>query len=95
MYIIIAVIGGTLVLIGIVAYFIKARMKKDSYEGEIIKMFDEVSRGEDYDETYYYLLVQTTDGTQRKVQLPKKRFEQFSMGEQIIKVQGESWPKKK
>ena len=95
MYIIVAVVAGNLALIGIVAYFIKARLKKDFYEGEIVKMFDEISKGEDYDETYYYLLVQTSDGIQKKVQLPKKKFKEFAVGEQVVKVQGETWPRKK
>jgi hypothetical protein len=92
--IIILTIVGTGLFIGIVVYFIRASVKKDAWEGEVIDKREETSTGGDYDQTYYVLYIKATDGKQRRFPLRKKLWQQFNVGDKLIKPKGETVPRK-
>lgn len=87
-------VAGTLALIGVVAFWIIKRLRKDAWEGQLIDKRVETSSGGDYDTTNYVLYVKTTDGMDKRSFVRKKHYEQFSIGDQLVKVKGETYPKK-
>jgi hypothetical protein len=87
-------IAGTVVLIGIIAYLIKSKIKKEAWEGEVVDKREETSTAGEYDSTYYNIYVKTTEGLQKKVTLGKKVWDQFAIGDKLLKVKGEAVPRK-
>lgn len=94
MEIVILVIVGTLALIGVVAYFWFARLKREAWEGQLVDKQEETSSGGDYDSTYYVLYVKTLDGSHRRSYVRKKLFDQCAIGDRLVKVQGKAYPSK-
>lgn len=94
MDILIYVIGGTLVLIGILWYFMRKKMQKEVWEGVVTDKKEQITSGDDYDQTFYVMWVQLTDGTTKKMTVPQKIFNQFNVGDKLIKAEGETYPRK-
>jgi hypothetical protein len=91
-YIFIAVIG-SFILIGIVAYFIISKLKKEAWEGELVNKQEEQSSSGDYDTTNYALYVRLSDGSEKRVTVKKKLFMEVSIGDRLVKVKGQTYPK--
>lgn len=95
MKIVLIVVVGSFLLIGLVAYLLISKLKKDAWEGELIdKQLVEMSSGGDYDTTNYVLVVKTAGGAKKRSYVSKKLFDQFSVGERLVKRKGETYPKK-
>jgi hypothetical protein len=96
MDIIIYTVIGTAILIGIVAYVIHLKNKNDEWQGELADKKEEVrTDSNDVETTVYALHIKTQAGTERKVFVKKKIYQQFSVGDYLIKTKGETTPKKK
>lgn len=95
MEIVTAVITGSLLLIGLVAFLIIRNLKKGAWEGELLEKKEvEMSGGGDFETTSYALFVRTTTGVQKRVYVPQKLYDRLSVGDQLIKRKGETYPKK-
>jgi hypothetical protein len=70
-------------------------MKKQAYQGVIIaKDEGEIEGSDDSTATYYVLVVKTDDGMQKKVKIGKKIWDQFKVGDRIVKESGKYNPTK-
>ncbi len=94
MDIVVIVIVATLLLIGIISYFMVGKLKKEVWEGELIDKREETITSNDSDSIVYTLYIKTNQGTDKKVHVKKKLFETFTAGDKVIKVKGETYPKK-
>jgi hypothetical protein len=94
MDIVIIVVVGTLLLIGIVTYLMRKKMKQDIWEGELVNKQEVSSNSGDYDSTTYAIDVKLADGSSIRKYVPKKLFNQLQVGDQLLKAQGETHPRK-
>jgi hypothetical protein len=89
------VIVSTLVVIGLISYLIYTNNKKQAWEGELVeKRIDTYTGGNDNDTIHNVLIVKKTDGKLKKVYVTEKVYNQFLLGDKLIKVAGETVPKK-
>jgi hypothetical protein len=89
------VIVSTLVVIALISYFIYMNNKKQAWEGELVeKRIDTYSGADDTESTHNVLIVKKTDGRMKKVHVSEKVYKQFILGDKLIKVAGETSPKK-
>lgn len=96
MDIVIYTVLGTLVLIGIIAYLINLKNKNDEWEGKLVeKRIETRTDSNDSEQTIYALYIETVKGNNRRVAVRKKVYEQFEVGDQLVKVKGETAPRKK
>ncbi len=88
-------IAGTLVLCGVIVWFVIVNTKKQAYTGVVARKYSRDHDGAD-DNTYttYHLVVKTDDGQEKTVSLSKKTWESFAEGDKIIKVSGKFNPTK-
>lgn len=94
MDVVVITVEGTLILIGIIAYFIVSKFKKEAWEGELVDKHEETSSSGDYDQTYYAVYVKTTEGKNKRVTVKKKLYNELNVGDRLVKVKGETHPKK-
>lgn len=91
----IVTIVGTLAFCGIVVWLVLKNMKKQTYKGVVsAKNEGEIEGSDDSAATYYVLVVKTDDGMQKKVRVGKKIWDQFKVGDKIIKESGKYNPTK-
>jgi hypothetical protein len=89
------VIVSTILVIGLVSYFVYSNNKKQAWEGELVeKRIDTYSGGNDNESTQNVLIVKKTDGRMKKVYVSEKVYRQFILGDKLIKAAGETSPKK-
>ena len=72
------------------------KWKTEAWEGEIVdKKQVTMSDSEGYDTTYYYLHIKMPDGSiKKKTYYDKNFYDQFQVGDKIVKRQGEKKPVK-
>ena len=88
-------VAGTLALCGIIVWFVLKAMKKEAYTGVVAsKHEEELEDANDNPYTAYYLVVKLEDGGQKHVQLGKKLWIPFNVGDKIIKEAGKYNPTK-
>lgn len=86
---------GTLALCGVVVWVVLKNMKKQAYQGVVTaKDEGEIEGSDDSTATYYVLDVKTDDGEQKKVRVGKKIWDQFNVGDRIVKESGKFNPTK-
>jgi len=96
MDIVIYTVIGTLLLIGIIAYLLHIKNKNDEWEGELVdKRVETSTDSNDVETTHYALFIRTASGNNRHVRVRKNVYEQFAIGDKLVKVKGETAPKKK
>lgn len=93
-FVVIFTIVGTLVLCGAVAWFFLSKAKKDAYSGTVVDKRTEERESSDSSYTVYHLLVKLTDGTQKDITVSRKLYEQFTVGDAIVKEAGKFNPAK-
>ena len=91
----IATIVGTLALCGVIVWFLLKKMKNESYRGVITgKRKRETEDANDNVTVYYYLDIELETGGQKQVRLGRKLWEQFDVGDTIVKEAGKYNPTK-
>lgn len=94
MDILLAVVAVTLLLIFVVTYFMRKKMKQDVWEGQLVNKQEVTSSGGDYDSVTYAIDVNLADGNSTRKYIPKKLYDQLEVGDKLIKAQGETHPRK-
>lgn len=93
--VVILTVVGTLVVCGIIVWVIMKNMKKQAYSGVVVrKDTGEMEGASDFTSTYYNLIVKTDDGIEKKVTVGEKIWNQFVVGDKIVKEAGQMNPKK-
>lgn len=90
----IIVIVVTVLLIGAISFFLIGKSKKEVWEGQLIDKRQESSGSDDSETTSYCLYVKTNQGLDKKVYVKKKFFDTLIIGDNLIKVKGETYPRK-
>ncbi len=91
----IGTIAGTLLLCGIVVWLVLAKTRKEAYEGVVEQKKEEEREGtQDDSYTVYTLVVKTSSGQLKNVKVGKKIWEQFTVGDKIVKEPGKFNPVK-
>ena len=92
---VILTIIGALVLCGVVAWFVIWRTRKDTYRGTVAdKQVSERTDGDGGSYAVYVLVVALEGGGRRSVTVGKKIWEQFAVGDRIVKEAGSGAPRK-
>ena len=91
--VLVVVVG--LALVGGVVWFVLNKMKGQEYRGTVTAKDTNQGIGKEGD-TYsrYVLVVRSDDGTETKVTVGEKVWEQFSVGDRIVKEAGQYNPTK-
>lgn len=93
MTVVILTVVGALLLCGVVAWVVMAKLKADAYRGVVAdKGSQEVSGANDSTATSYFLTVALEDGNHKRVRVGKKIWEQFAIGDSIVKEAGKYNP---
>lgn len=88
-------IVGTLLLCGVVVWFVLASTKKQAYQGVILSKHEEEREGaNDGEYTVYTLIIKTDEGIQKKITIGRKLWETFKVGDRIVKEAGKFNPTK-
>lgn len=70
--------------------------KKQSWKGEITDKY--IHTKKDFDtnreETSYIVSIKIDSGREKKMEVDKNRYDEWSKGDRLEKVKGEMWPKK-
>ncbi len=83
---VIATIVGTLVLCVVVVWLVIANTKKQAYQGIIARKNEEGQEGvKDGSYIVYTLVVKTEEGTEKSVVVGKEIWDQFKVGDRIVK----------
>lgn len=90
----IIIVSATLVVIGLISYFLIRRMRKDAWEGELTDKREETADNGDYESTNYTLYVKLNDGTTRRIYVRKKLYQELHPGDKLLKVKGKTYPTK-
>lgn len=86
---------GAVVLCGVVVWFVLWRTKRDAYRGTIAdKMVNEGTDGDGGTYDIHVLVVALDEGSRRNITVGKKVWEQFAVGDRIIKEAGAHTPAK-
>jgi hypothetical protein len=92
-YIIVIVV--TVLLIGLISFFMIRKAKEEVWEGQLIDKRKETSGSDDAETTTYCLYVKTIDGLDKKIYAKKKFFDTVIIGDNLIKTKGETYPRKR
>jgi hypothetical protein len=89
------IIASTVMLIGVISYIIYNNNKKQAWEGELVeKRIDTYSGANDNETNQNVLIVKKSDGKLKKVYVSDKLYKSFILGDMLVKVAGETAPKK-
>jgi hypothetical protein len=92
----IIIIVSAVVLIGGLSYFLISRLRKQAWEGQLFDKKIQTSSGaNDIETSTYILYVKTTEGKTKRSYVRQKHFDQFSVGDNLIKEKGKLYPEKK
>lgn len=89
----IIVIVATVLLIGLISFFMIRKSKEEAWEGQLIDKREEISGSDDSETTNYRLYVKTVEGLDKKIYVKKKLFETLVVGDSLIKMKGETYPR--
>ncbi len=84
----------TLVLFGVLAFIAITSLRNDAWEGNLADKIEETYSGKDYEQKHYMLYVKATDGTKKRVMVRKRMYNQFNIGDRLVKVKGKAYPQK-
>lgn len=91
----IGTVGGTLIVCGIIVWFVIVNTRKQAYSGVVLRKTQDEREGAN-DGTYYVytLVVKTDEGQEKRVNVGHKLWETFQVGDKIIKEAGKFSPTK-
>ncbi len=82
--------------VALLIFYLIKNQKKQAWEGKVVDKKHKVS--EDYDtgvdNHYYSIVVETVDGKKKTIGLDKKTFDNYQIGDKVVKKQGQLRPEK-